>query len=174
MTMTIEHFRSATSATAATTSAATTPPIVAGLGEHANNESDDEDGDMVPTTPTRAASATTTVIPTVSAARAWYAALEARAIAAASVPSATATGPLATPTTPWPWTGPSEPWHGRHRSPSQYEIGFRAGYTVRRENRPSGADPRVVRALFELVNAYLAEYPDDDELVAGRDLLHSL
>ena len=39
---------------------------------------------------------------------------------------ATAASAVATP-----WTGPHEPWNGRRRNPSQYEIGYREGYSVR-------------------------------------------
>ena len=72
------------------------------------------------------------------------------------------------------WTEASEPWFGRIRTPSQYEIGFRAGYQVRREYRPPSADPLVIEALFILVNDHLDRFPDDVLLRNGRDLLHSL
>ena len=32
---------------------------------------------------------------------------------------------------PTTWTEASEPWHGRHRRQSQFEIGYREGYSVR-------------------------------------------
>ena len=153
----------------------------------------------------------TTVVPTVTAARAWYAALEARAIAAASVPTATAARATATATVvqtataarrsagttararatatvvqtattattaSTTWVGPPEPWHGRHRQQSQFEIGYREGYSIRNPHvifrPPASVLSELLGHAAWLYGTAIPGTPEHEVATMTRDWLQSI